>query len=137
MERLKNISMIIIAHKEKMLEFVRFCIVGTIAAGIHYGIYLIMRPYININVAYTIGYIMSFVCNFFMTSYFTFRRSPSIKRLLGFSGGHLINYVLHMILFNFFLYLGISQILAPLLVLLVVIPTNFFILHFVFHHKAK
>lgn len=134
MERLKNIELVV-QHDERILEFMRYCIVGTIAAGIHYGIYFILQRHMNVNVAYTIGYATSFICNFFMTSFFTFHRSPSMKKALGFGAGHLINYTLHMILFNLFLLLGISRLLAPIFVLLVVVPTNFFILRFVFHKR--
>ena len=47
--------------KEKLFEFIRFCFVGTIAAGIHYGIYYLLQVYINVNVAYTTGYLISLV----------------------------------------------------------------------------
>ncbi len=59
-------------HKDKIYEFLRFCIVGTIAAGIHYGIYCLLQMYIEVNIAYTVGYLTSLVCNFFLTSYITF-----------------------------------------------------------------
>ena len=86
--------------KEKLFEFIRFCFVGTIAAGIHYGIYYLLQVYINVNVAYTTGYLISLV-------------------------------------FNFFLYIGISRILAPILVLAVAVPINFLLLRWVFKHKKK
>ena len=54
----------------------------------------------NLNIAYTIGYVTSFICNFFLTSYFTFRSNPSLKRALGFGGSHLVNYLIHMGLFK-------------------------------------
>ena len=37
-------------HKDKIYEFLRFCIVGTIAAGIHYGIYCLLQMYIEVNI---------------------------------------------------------------------------------------
>ena len=64
--------------KEKLFEFIRFCFVGTIAAGIHYGIYYLLQVYINVNVAYTTGYLISLVCNFFLTAYLTFHRYAPI-----------------------------------------------------------
>lgn len=123
--------------REKIFEFVRFCIVGTIAAGIHYGIYYLLQLYIDVNIAYTAGYLLSMVCNFFMTSYLTFHSSPSFKKLLGFGGSHLINYLIHIFLFNFFLYIGISRLLAPILVLAVAVPVNFLILRWVFKRKNR
>ena len=89
------------------------------------------------NMAYTIGYATSFICNFFMTSYFTFRSNPSLKKALGFGGSHLVNYLIHMGLFNLFLFLDVNQEIAPLFVLAVAVPVNFVMLRFVFKHKKE
>ena len=97
----------------------------------------LLQVYINVNVAYTTGYLISLVCNFFLTAYLTFHSAPSIKKVIGFGGSHLVNYLIHMFLFNFFLYIGISRILAPILVLAVAVPINFLLLRWVFKHKKK
>lgn len=122
-------------HKEKIYEFLRFCIVGTLAAGIHYGIYYVLQKYIDVNIAYTAGYTVSLICNFFLTSYITFRSAPSTGKAAGFGLSHLINYLLHMGLFNAFLWMGVSRLIAPILVLMVAVPTNFVLLRWVFKHK--
>lgn len=123
--------------RNKLHEFLRYCVVGTIAAGIHYGVYYLLQMVINVNIAYTSGYLVSFVCNFFMTSYLTFRTNPSVKKAAGFSIGHAFNYLLHMGLFNLYLFIGISKVLAPVLVLVVAVPVNFFVLRFVFRHREN
>lgn len=123
--------------KDKLFEFVRYCIVGTIAAGLHYGIYYLLQMYINVNVAYTLGYVTSLVCNFFLTSYLTFRTTPSFKKAVGFGASHIVNYLLHIGLFNLFLWLGVSRELAPLLVLAIAVPTNFLLLRLVFRYKKQ
>ncbi len=122
-------------NREKVGEFLRFCIVGVIAAGLHYGIYYLLQQVIDVNIAYTTGYLVSLVCNFFLTSYLTFRSAPSFKKAVGFGFSHLVNYLLHMVLFNLFLYLGVSKELAPLLVLTIVVPVNFLLIRFVFRKK--
>ena len=125
--------------KSKRYQFIRYCAVGSLAAGIHYGDYFVLQEYelVNLNIAYTIGYATSFICNFFMTSYFTFRSNPSLKRVLGFGGSHLVNYLIHMGLFNLFLSLDVNQEIAPLFVLAVAVPVNFVMLRFVFKHKKE
>lgn len=125
--------------KSKRYQFIRYCTVGALAAGIHYGVYFVLQEYelVNLNIAYTIGYATSFICNFFMTSYFTFRSNPSLKRALGFGGSHLVNYLIHMGLFNLFLSLDVNQEIAPLFVLAVAVPANFIMLRFVFKHKKE
>lgn len=81
--------------------------------GLHYGIYYFLQSFINVNVAYTTGYVISFIVNFYLTSYFTFGTTPSWKKLVGMGGAHLVNYLLHIILLNVFLYLGVSKAWAP------------------------
>lgn len=121
----------------KTYEFLRFAIVGTIASGIHYLIYYFCQKVMEVNIAYTIGYFTSFLCNFLMTSYFTFRTGPSTKRAVGFGFSHLVNYLMHMFLLNFFLWLGVNKLIAPVFVLMVAVPTNFTLLHFVFKQKKQ
>lgn len=125
------------SDKEKLYEFLRYCMVGTLAAGIHYGIYYLLQQVIEVNLAYTGGYLFSLVCNFFLTSYITFRSSPSAGKAAGFGLSHLVNYLLHIVLFNLFLWLGVSRLLAPVLVLMIAVPTNFVLLRWVFKHKKE
>ena len=119
----------------KLIEFLRFTIVGIAATAIHYGLYYVLQKYINVNVAYTIGYIISFIFNFYLTSYFTFKVKPSFGKLFGMGGAHIVNFLLHMVLLNLFLYIGIRQTLAPIPVFAIVIPVNFLLVRFVFKLK--
>lgn len=131
----------VLTREGKFYEFVRFCMVGGVATVLHYGIYLLLQLFMNhgiwLSVAYTIGYATSLVCNFFMTTYFTFRSKASVKKATGFGFSHLVNYTLHILLFNLFLYIGIDKVYAPIFVLAVAVPVNYTLLHFVFKHKGK
>ena len=118
-------------------ELVRFCIVGTTSAAIHYAIYWILQHWINVNVAYTIGYVLSFLANYYMTAHFTFKEKTSAKNGVGFAGAHLFNYFLQIGLFNFFLWVGLGKTLAPLAVWAISVPSNFLIVRFVFKHLKK
>ena len=119
----------------KLLEFVRFGIVGVFATGLHYGLYYMLNIIMNVNVAYTIGYIVAWFCNFYLSAYFTFKTKPSIKRGVGFALSHGINYVLHMLLLNLFLWMGLSESLAPVPVFGIAIPVNFLLVRYVFTSK--
>lgn len=118
-------------------EAIRFGIVGCIATILHYGLYYVLLNWITANIAYAIGYMLSFVCNFYLTSYFTFHTTPSWRKLLGLGGAHGVNFVLHMVLLNVALWLGIPARLAPLPVFVIVIPVNFLLVRFVFNFKRK
>lgn len=116
--------------KQSILEIIRFGIVGTTAMIIHYGIYYVLLPLMNMNIAYSIGYFLSFLCNFLMSSFFTFRVKPSWKRLVRFTGSHGINYFVYLGLFNFFYWIGVPAKLAPLPVYLIAVPISFLLVRF-------
>ncbi len=118
--------------KEDILQFLRFCIIGVLAAAVHYGVYLILQWWIALNIAYTAGYLISFIGNFILTNFFTFRTKPTWKNFVGFAGSHGINYFLHIVLFNIFLWLGVHHLIAPPLVMLVAMLVQFSILRAVF-----
>ena len=118
--------------KKTFGEIIRFVIVGVIATAIHYGIYWLLMHLMNATIAYSIGYALSFICNFLLTSYFTFRKRASVKKGLGFGVAHGVNYLLHVVFLNLFLWLGVSKSLAPIPVFAVVIPINFLLVRFVF-----
>lgn len=82
--------------------------------------------------AYGVGYVISFVANFYLTSWFTFRSTPSWRKLGGMIGAHTVNFLLHMILLNAFLWMGLKAQWAPLPVFAIVIPLNFLLVRYVF-----
>lgn len=116
-------------------EFIRFALVGILATALHYGFYYLLQTVINVNIAYTAGYLLSFLANFYLTAYFTFGTRPSWKKAAGFGGAHLVNYLLHMLLLNLFLWAGVPKPWAPLPVFAIAIPVNFILIRFVFKHK--
>jgi putative flippase GtrA len=124
-----------VAMNKKLGEVFRFVLVGGIATGIHYGLYLLLNPYLNASIAYTIGYIISFLCNFVLSNYFTFRTRPNVKKGLGFAFSHLVNYTLHIVLLNVFLWIGLSKTWAPIPVFAIVIPVNFILVRFFLKNK--
>ena len=116
-------------------EFVRFCIVGFIATAIHYGVYCLLLGLLNVNVAYTIGYIVSWCCNFYLSSRFSFKSKANVKKGIGFALSHMVNYLLHIAFLNLFVHLGASETIAPIFVYCCVIPINFLMVRTVFKSK--
>lgn len=122
--------------KSQISEIVRFCIVGCIATVLHYVIYYVLKNWINLNIAYIIGYGLSFICNYFLSSYFTFKKKANLKSGIGFSGAHLFNLLFQVVLLNVFTYIGISENIAPIPVYTIAIPVNFLMVRFVFKRFA-
>ena len=132
-----------ILHSPKLHEFIRFALVGVLATGIHYGIYLLLLWIFSISqdenlytsIAYSIGYVIAWFCNFYLSAHFTFKSSTSVKRGIGFALSHLVNYLLHLLFLNIFLWLGMSDKWAPIPVFCIVIPINFLLVRYVFTSK--
>lgn len=116
-------------------EFIRFGIVGIIATIIHYGIYLVLNLIIVSWIAYSIGYGISFLGNFYLSNRFTFKTKPTVKKGVGFGLSHFINYLLQVILLSIFIKLGIPDKYAPIPVFCIAVPINFLMVRFVLKSK--
>lgn len=116
-------------------QALRFGMVGVFATALHYGIYYVLQRIIN--VAYTIGYVLSFLANFYLTARFTFRSAPSWRKLTGMGGAHVVNYLIHLALLNLFLWLGVREEWAPFPVFAIAVPVNFLLVRWVFSEKKK
>lgn len=121
--------------KIELKELIRFGIVGIIATIIHYGIYLGLNFIIPSWIAYSIGYGISFLCNFYLSNKFTFKTKPTIKKGIGFGLSHFINYLLQIILLSIFIKLGISDKYAPIPVFCIAVPINFLMVRFILKSK--
>ena len=113
-------------------EAVRFCFVGVIATAIHYAIYLLLKQWLLLVVAFAIGYVSSFVANFFMTARFTFRKDATAIKGIGFFGAHAFNFLLQTSLLKLFIWAGINENYAPIPVYCIAVPVNFLLVRLVF-----
>ena len=118
--------------KEAIGEMIRFAIVGTLVTVIHYGVYWLLQLVMNVNIAWTAGYIAGFIFNYYMSAYYIFHKKTSAKNGAGFGVAHIVNYLLQMALLNFFIWIGLSAEMAPVGVYAVSIPVNFLLVRFVF-----
>lgn len=119
-------------NKEAIGEMIRFSIVGVLVTAIHYGVYWLLQLVVNVNIAWTAGYIAGFIVNYFLSAFYIFRKKTSVKNGAGFGIAHVVNYLLQMVLLNFFIWIGLSAEMAPVGVYAVSIPVNFLLVRFVF-----
>ena len=122
-------------QSEKFGQFVRFALNGCLSSAVHYAIYYLLLFVTTANAAYITGYLVSFVGNYLLTNYFTFRTRPSWRHFIGFCGSHAVNFGLHVVLFNLLLALGVHRLLVPLFVMGFSVIVQFSILRFVFVKK--
>lgn len=121
-------------ESNKICEIIRFGLVGVLATLIHYAIYyLLLQSGVNSNLAFTIGYILSWLVNFFLTAHFTFKKKASVKKGIGFALSHAVNYCLQIACLNVFIWIGVPEALSPIPVYCICIPVNFLLVRTTFN----
>ncbi len=106
-------------------EVFRFGLVGGVSVLCLYGVYYLLLNYTNHSLAYSIGYFISFLLNYFLSVAFTFKVKSQSDKFLGFAFSHIVNFTLQILLLNIFVYIGVRKQLAPFPVLAICVPTNF------------
>ena len=115
----------------------RFVLVGALGTGLQYGIYYLLLgvfqqhwPEVMIltSLAFTIGFVMEMICNYFLTSFYTFRVRPNWKNAGGFLVGRALNYVIQLILLNCLIWLHMSEEWAGIAAIALAGVINYFVL---------
>ena len=108
------------SQRQKLGEVVRFGIVGALATLLQYAIYSVMLLWCSPSLSMTVGYVLSFIFNFVASTRFTFKVALS----------HVVNYLLQMATLHFFLWVGVSERLAPIPMFCICVPVNFVLVRF-------
>lgn len=126
----------ILKSHDKKSEAIRFMMVGGFATLLQYGIYVVFVDAVGVSavVSTMISYAISFVANFFLSSYFTFQSNPNAKKGIAFTLSHLINMGMQTGLVAVFKGL-VGQTLALLPALAICVPINFFLVRYAFTAK--
>ena len=121
----------------KYRSAVRFVLVGALGTGLQYGVYYLLLgifrsqfPGVGIltSVAFTVGFVTEMVCNYFLTSYYTFRVAPSLKNIGGFLMGRALNYVIQLLFLHMMIWLHISEEWAGIVAIMLAGVINYFVL---------
>ena len=117
-------------NKRHKGEVLRFAITGTLVTFILYAVYLPLSFIMpnSVGIAYSIGFVISFITNFLLSNYYTFRTKPTFDRAILFCIVQFINYMLQILCFKFFIWLGVSNVWAPVPVWVFIFPINFLLM---------
>ena len=122
----------IYSGNSKSAEFVRFCLVGVIATALDAGIFYLVRLFAPYQVALVSGYCLSFIVNYLLTTYCTFKKKTSTGNLFGMIAAHMFNlFVVRMSLM--WIFVNITEIpdrIAYIPTLLISMVTNFLVVRF-------
>lgn len=129
-----NLKQLINGDK-RISEIIRFGIVGGIATALQYGIYVVFVDAVGVKAVPStlISYAISFIANFFLSSYFTFHTRPDAQKGIGFTLSHLINMGLQTGMVAIFQQI-VGKTLALLPALGICIPVNYLLVRYVFTH---
>lgn len=122
----------VINGNSRFSEIVRFGIVGGIATIIQIVVYVVFVRFVHVPavVSTLISYGISFIFNFFLSNYFTFKSSPNAKNAIGFTLSHLINMGMQTGLVAIFKgFIPAEYALLPTLA--ICIPINYLLVRFV------
>lgn len=121
----------------KYRSAVRFVCVGALGTILQYGIFYLLldlfqsrwpEQSILTSVAFSVGFVIEMVCNYFLTSFYTFRVSPSLKNAGGFLFGRAINYVIQLFFLNILILLYVSEEWAGIIAITLAGVINYFII---------
>lgn len=118
------------SRKSSLAEKLRFLFVGVVAVIVQYAAYRVLLRIALPAAAYTLAYAVSLAVNFTLSTLFTFRVKPSVRRAAGFAISHAVNYTLQIALLHLFIKIGIHRNLAPIPVYAVCVPINFVLVKF-------
>lgn len=118
------------SRRQQLGEVVRFGVVGVTATLLQYAIYWLLIHWLTPSPSMTIGYAVSFAFNFLASTKYTFRVKANARHGAGFALSHAVNYALQMLTLNLFLWMGISEQLAPIPMFCICVPVNFLLVRF-------
>lgn len=130
----------------KYRSAVRFMLVGAFGTGLQYGIYYMLLgmfqlrwPGVEIltSVAFTAGFMIEMVCNYFLTSFYTFKKKPNWKNAGGFVLGRVLNYIIQLLFLNILIWLHMSEELSGIVAIVLAGVINYFVLQPFYKDKKR
>ena len=110
-------------------QFIKFGLVGVsntlISLGTYYLLYFLG---VNFLIAKTVGFIVSVLNSYYWNNKYVFKKTqeghlkPLIKTFLSYGSTFLLSTVLLFVIVQYF---GISEVIAPIVTLIITIPLNF------------
>ena len=130
----------------KYRSAVRFVLVGALGTGVQYGIYYLLLDFfqghwpeveILTSVAFTAGFLIEMICNYFLTSFYTFKMRPTWKNAGGFLLGRTVNYFIQLLFLNVLIWLHLSEEISGILAIMLAGVINYFVLRPFYKDKKR
>lgn len=115
----------------------RYVIVGGVNTAATYAAYVLLLPVMSYSAAYTVTYIAGIVLAYYLQSRFVFRQPLHWKKAFQFPVVYVVQYAAGVVLLALLVeWLGISEVIAPALVIVLSIPLTFVISRLIIKGRA-
>jgi putative flippase GtrA len=118
-------------------QILRFALVGVVNTGTYYGLYLALLTVLPYVAAHVAAFLLSMVGSFFLTSYFTYRTRPTLRKFLLFPLTNAANFVVTTT--GVYLLVGVGgfdSTYAPLVAAAAAIPVTFVVSRTIMLHPS-
>jgi putative flippase GtrA len=113
-------------------EFNLFLLAGLVNTSLTYLVYVSLFSFSTCEISYTISFIFGIIISYFLNTKFVFKKDFKISTFVRFPIIYIVQYMLGIVLLTIFVkVLGTPEILAPLGVILFLIPMTFFLSKFI------
>lgn len=114
----------------------RFVLAGLVNSSISYGCYWVLATQINYQAAYLIAYALGIIVAYVLNARFVFRVSCSWHGFFAYPIVYLVQYLISATMLEGFVsWLGLSQWIAPLVVIIAMVPKSYLINKIVLRHQ--
>ena len=117
-------------------EVIRFLITGATNTALGYLIYLAFLLVLPYTAAYSISYVIGIFVSYALNTAFVFKERWSWKRFAAFPLVYVVQYLLGLALLALLVEkAGVPKTLAPLVIVIIILPVTFFLSRFVIRGK--
>ena len=130
----------------KYRSVVRFICVGIFGTLLQYGIYYAFLEIFRrtmpdsktmASVAFTLGFYIEMIVNYFLMNYYTFHTHPTWKNAGGFIFSRAVNYILQLVFLNALLLSSVSEEWSGILAIILAGVINYFVLLPFYKNKKR
>lgn len=113
-------------------RWLRFILGGGLNTGVTYIFYLVLNTILNYQLAYLVSYLIGIFFAYWVNSKFVFRVQMSWEKFLSYPLIYIVQYVLSAFSLNIFVeYFHLSEMVAPLLVVTLLVPVTYLMTKYV------
>ena len=117
-------------------DFIRFVVGGITNTFSSYIIYLLLAYIIPYKLAYIASYVMGVVFSYFINAKFVFRRPITLRSMLKFPYVYIVQLIASYVLLHLLVeILGLGELYAPIIIIIITVPLTFFLTRFIFYTK--